>query len=86
MRMKVSGWTSIPKIPKIASLQYLKNISKKKSEMKLIFCMQTNVEVFYMLISVWNIFTISRKRRRGWSSFFCILIKVKVSTSWYYRF
>ena len=31
-----------PKVLKIASLQFLYNISKKELEMKLIFCMQIN--------------------------------------------
>ena len=38
-------WSSISKVPKIASLQCLYNISKKKLEMKLIFCMQINTQV-----------------------------------------
>ena len=45
------GWSSIPKVPKIASFQCLYDISKKKLEMKLIFGMQINVKVFYKLIS-----------------------------------
>ena len=36
------GWASILKVPKIASLQCVYNISEKKLEMKLIFCMQIN--------------------------------------------
>ena len=32
------GWSSIPKVPKIASWQCLYNISKKNLEVKLIFC------------------------------------------------
>ena len=42
---------SIPKVPRIASLKSLYNISKKKLEMKLIFCMQINIDVSYKLIS-----------------------------------
>ena len=38
-------WSSIPKVPKIASLQCLYNISKKELEMKLIFCMYVNIKV-----------------------------------------
>ena len=45
------GWSSIPKVPKIASLQCLYNISKKKLKMKLTFWMQINIKVSYKLIS-----------------------------------
>ena len=38
-------WSSIPIVPKIASLQCLYNISKKKLEMKLIFCRHINIKV-----------------------------------------
>ena len=44
-------WSSIPKVPKIASLQCLYNISKKKLEMKMIFWMQINIEVSYRPVS-----------------------------------
>ena len=44
-------WSSTPKVPIIASFQCLYNISKKKLEMKLIFCMQINIKVSYKLIS-----------------------------------
>ena len=37
--MILMGWSSISKVPKIASLQCLYNISKKKLKMKLIFYM-----------------------------------------------
>ena len=57
-------------------LQYVSNISKKKLEMKLIFCMQVRIKVSYKLIltlwtsqfptrwycNYWNIFTISPKK------------------------
>ena len=43
--MILLGWSSIPEVPKIASLQCLYNISKKKLKMKLIFCMQINIKV-----------------------------------------
>ena len=39
------------KVPRIASLQCLDKISKKKLEMTLIFCMHINIKVFYKLIS-----------------------------------
>ena len=38
------GWLSISKVPKIASLQGVYNISKKKLDMKLIFCMLINIK------------------------------------------
>ena len=44
-------WSSIPKVPKIASLPCLYNISKNKIEMKLIFCIQIGITVAYKLIS-----------------------------------
>ena len=43
-------WSSIPKVPKIPSLQCLYNISKKELEMKLIFCMYINIKVSYKMI------------------------------------
>ena len=36
-------WSSIPKVPKRASLQCLRNISKNKLEMKMTFCMQIDI-------------------------------------------
>ena len=36
-------WSSIPKVPKRASLQCLRNISKNKLEMKMTFWMQINI-------------------------------------------
>ena len=46
------GWSSIPKDPKIASLQYLYDrYLKKKLQMKLIFCLHINIKVSYKLIS-----------------------------------
>ena len=45
------GWSSIPKVPKMSSLQCLCNISKNKSETKLIFYRQINIEVSYKFIS-----------------------------------
>ena len=46
------GWSSILKVPKIASSQCPYKFSKKKLDLKLIFCMQTNIKVSYKLISV----------------------------------
>ena len=39
-----------PKVPKIPSLQYLSNISKKRWEINMVFCMRLN-KVLYQLIS-----------------------------------
>ena len=38
-------WSSIAKVPKVARLQCLYKISKKKSKMKLIFRMQINIKI-----------------------------------------
>ena len=38
-------WSSILKMLKVTSLQYLYNISKKKLGMEFIFCMQINIKV-----------------------------------------
>ena len=40
----------IPKVPKIASLQCLYNISKKELDMKLFFCMYINIKVYCKVI------------------------------------
>ena len=45
------GWSNIPKVLKISSLQCLYNVSKNKLEMKLFFCMRVNVKVSYKSIS-----------------------------------
>ena len=45
------GWSSIPKVAKIASLQCLYNISKRKLEIKLTSWMQINIKVSYKLVS-----------------------------------
>ena len=45
------GWSSISKVPKIASLWCLYNMSKKKLEMKMIFCTQIKIRVVYKSIS-----------------------------------
>ena len=45
------GWSMIPKVPKIARWRCLYSISKKNLQIKLIFCMLINIEVFYKLIS-----------------------------------
>ena len=49
--MILMGSSSIPKVSKMASLQCLCKISKKKLDMKLIFCMQMNIKILYKLIS-----------------------------------
>ena len=42
----------IPKVPKIASLQYLYSISKKNFKLKLIFCMQSFQKVYFNTLSI----------------------------------
>ena len=42
-------WSSILKVFKVTSLQYLYNISKKKQGMEFIFCIQINIRNFYKL-------------------------------------
>ena len=49
------GWSSIPKVPVIASLQCVIISQKKKLEMELIFWMQINTKVFCELIfTLWT--------------------------------
>ena len=43
-------WSSIPKVPKTTSLQYICNISRKTGKMKSIFCLQINIRDFFKLI------------------------------------
>ena len=45
---------SVPKVSKIASLQYLYNISKKKLGMQFIFCMQINIKTSATWIIVFD--------------------------------
>ena len=51
------GWSSIPKIPKIASLECLYNISKKNLEMKLILCIKINIFLHFLQVDfqAWGI-------------------------------
>ena len=37
----------MPKVPKITSLQYLCNISRKRRGINIIFCMKIHIKVFY---------------------------------------
>ena len=46
-KLIVWRWSRIPKVPKIASLQCLYSISKKKLKLKLIFCMQSFLKVYF---------------------------------------
>ena len=41
----LEGWSSIPKVLKIASLQCPYNVSKKNLEIKFILCMQINIKI-----------------------------------------
>ena len=73
-------------------LQYVSNISKKKLEMKLIFCMQVRIKVSYKLIltlwtsqfptrwycNYWNIFTIPPKKVSDWVDFFMQFLQVGI--------
>ena len=43
------AWSSILKVLKVSSLQYLYNILKKKLGMEFIICMQINIQRFYKL-------------------------------------
>ena len=73
-----------PKVPKIASLQYLYNISKKKLEMKLIFCMQINIKVSYKLIStLWASKFPTRWYYHYWWAWSSILKVLKVTSLQY---
>ena len=88
------------KVSKIASLEHLYNILKKKFESKLIFCILINIKVSYKLILSDTIvidghshsfqsdkFTVSlnSSKKKFWIEFiFCILINFKVSASGHY--
>ena len=50
-KLIVWEWSKIPKVPKIASLQCLYSISKKKLKLKLIFCMQS-FQVYFNTLSI----------------------------------
>ena len=50
-KLIVWRWSRIPKVPKIASLQCLYSISKKKLKLKLIFCMQS-FQVYFNTLSI----------------------------------
>ena len=94
--------TMIFKVPKIASLQCLYNISKNKLEMKLLFCMQISIKVSYKLIlslligmikhsqSTQNnrfvIYLQYLKKKLETEFMFCMQINIKVSTVWHYSF
>ena len=75
--MILMGMVKHSKVPKMASLQWVYNISKKNLKRKLIFCMEINIKVTYKLIStLWSSkFTIRRYYLywRAWSSFLKIL-------------
>ena len=43
-------WSGMPKLPKITSLLFLRNILRKKWVMKLIFCMQISIKACYKLL------------------------------------
>ena len=74
--------SSISKVPKIASLQCMYNISKKKKTSdKLIFCMQINIKVDYKLIStIWAPNLATRWYYDYWLVWWSILKLLKVTT------
>ena len=96
------GWSSIPKFPKITSLQCLCNVSEKKLEMKSIFTYadkhQFPTRWYYRFRWVWSsILKLlkvtsfqylhkSQKRELGMKFIFCMQINSKVSVSCHYRF
>ena len=75
------GWSSISKVLKIASLWYLYNMSKKKLEMKMIFCMQINIRVVYKSIStLWAPKFPTRWYYHYWWAWWSILKVLKVTS------
>ena len=78
-------WQSIPKVPKIASLQCLYNISrKKKLEMKLIFGMNISIKGSYKLIStLWASKFPPRQYYHHWWAWSIILKELKVKSLQY---
>ena len=51
-KLIVWGWSRIAKVPKIASLQCLYSISKKRLKLKLIFCMQIFLKVYFNTLNI----------------------------------
>ena len=51
-KLIVWGWSRIPKVPKIAILQFLYSISKKKLNLKLIFHKQSVLKVYFNTLGI----------------------------------
>ena len=76
-------WASIPKVPKIASLQCLHSISKQKL-MNLIFCMQIKVKFSCKLIStLWASKFSTRWYHHLWWAWSRVLELLKVTSLQY---
>ena len=94
-------WPGTHQLPKITSLLFLRNIVRKNSVIKLIFCMQINMKACYKLIVWfwWGCSSIPKvpkiasfqcicdisKKKLKRKLIFCTQININ-STSWYYQF
>ena len=74
---------NIPKVPKITSLQFFYNVSKKKLEIKLIFLMQINIKVSCKFI--WTLWALKFPTRwyYHWWAWSSILKVLKVTSLQY---
>ena len=52
LQVDIWGWSRVPKVPKIVSLQCRYNISKKKLKLKLIFCMQSCLKTYFSTLGI----------------------------------
>ena len=81
------GWSSIPKVSKLLSLQCLYNISKKKLQIKLSLCMQINIKMgktSYKLASTLSALKFStRWYYHSWSEWSSIPKVLKVTSLQY---
>ena len=72
-------WSCIPKVLKIAGLQYIYNISKKMLQMKLTFMMEINMKFDLNILGV-NVFHkvvgMTMKTRRAWLWEWSSILKV----------
>ena len=74
-------YQALPKFPRIASLQCLYINSKKKLEMKLVFCMKINIKVSYKLIStLWDWKLSTRWSYHYWWAWLCISKVLQVTS------
>ena len=79
------GWSSIPKVSKIASWQCLYNISKKNLEMKLIFCMEINIKVsiswhypFWWTQNRNSVIFLKYSKKKEWQILLCSIVKQNI--------